>query len=94
MTPQIKSGKAGTAAVIMLAFLLFYFPSMLALFSHDSEPKDMTTFNILMATCYTGIFCVNYFLLVPKIFFGKDSILIFFVINFILVLCVCSLLPG
>ncbi len=66
MTPQIKNRKAGKAAVILLAFLLFYFPSMLALFSQDSEPKDMTTFNILMATCYTGIFCVNYFFIVPK----------------------------
>lgn len=93
MTPPIKSTKAGTATVVLLAFLLFYFPSMLALFSHESEPKDMTTFNILMATCYTGIFCVNYFLLVPKIFFGKDSKLLFFVINVILVICLCSLLP-
>ena len=93
MTPPIKSSKAGTATVVLLAFLLFYFPSMLALFSHESEPKDMTTFNILMATCYTGIFCVNYFLLVPKIFFGKDSKLLFLVINIILVLCLCLLLP-
>lgn len=93
MTPPIKSSKAGTATVVLLAFLLFYFPSMLALFSHDSEPKDLTTFNILMATCYTGIFCVNYFLLVPKIFFGKDSKLLFFVINIFLVVILCSLLP-
>ncbi|MDE7347417.1 MAG: sensor histidine kinase [Muribaculaceae bacterium] len=93
MTPQIKNRKAGTAAVILLAFLLFYFPSMLALISHDSEPKDMTMFNILMATCYTGIFCVNYFLIVPKIFFGKDSKLLFFIINIFLVAILCSLLP-
>lgn len=93
MTQQIKNRKAWTAAVILLAFLLFYFPSMLTLFSHDNEPKDMTTFNILMATCYTGIFCVNYFLIVPRIFFGKDSKYMFFVINFFLVVILCSLLP-
>ncbi|MDE6648734.1 MAG: sensor histidine kinase [Muribaculaceae bacterium] len=88
-----KNGKAGTAAVILLAFLLFYFPSMLALLSKDSEPKDMTIFNILIATCYTGIFCVNYFLIVPKILFGKDNKVLFFIINLILVICLCSLLP-
>ncbi len=93
MTPPIKSSKAGTAAVILLAFLLFYFPSMLTLFSNNSEPKDMTTFNILMATCYTGIFCANYFLIVPKIFIGRDNKFLFFLINFILVVCLCSILP-
>ena len=93
MTPPIKSSKAGSAAVILLAFLLFYFPSMLALLSHDSEPKGMIAFNILISTCYTGIFCVNYFLIVPNILFGKDSKILFFTVNFILVVCLCSLLP-
>ena len=88
-----KNAKAGTAAVILLAFLLFYFPSMLAILSQDSEPKDMIVFNILMSTCYTGIFCVNYFLIVPKILFGRDSKFLFFTVNFILVVCLCSLLP-
>lgn len=93
MTPQIKSSKAGTAAVIMLAFLLFYFPSMLILFTHENEPKDMTAFNLLIATCYTGVFCINYFLIVPKIFFEKDNKLLFFFLNVVIVLFLCSLLP-
>lgn len=93
MTPPIKNSKAGTAAVILLAFLLFYFPSMLTIFSQDGEPKDMTKLNILMATCYTGIFCANYFLIVPKIFFEKDNKFLFFIINLILVVGLCSLLP-
>lgn len=93
MTPQIKNSKAGAAVVILLAFLLFYFPSMLALFSHDSEPKDMTSFNVLIATCYTGVFCANYFLIVPKFFFERDNKFLFFSINVVLVVCICSLLP-
>ncbi|MDE6018572.1 MAG: histidine kinase [Muribaculaceae bacterium] len=93
MTPQIKSSKAGTAAVILLAFLLFYFPSMLILFAHDNEPKDMTAFNLLIATCYTGVFCINYFLIVPKIFFEKDNKLLFFFLNVVIVVSLCSLLP-
>lgn len=93
MTPQIKSSKAGTAAVILLAFLLFYFPSMLALFSQDNEPIDITIFNILMATCYTGIFCANYFIIVPEIFFKRENKFLFFLINLILVVILCSILP-
>lgn len=88
-----KNTKAGSAAVILLAFLLFYFPSMLAILSHDSEPKGMIAFNILISTCYTGIFCMNYFLIVPKVLFGKDSKILFFTVNFILVVSLCSLLP-
>ena len=88
-----KNTKAGASAVILLACLLFYFPSMLAILSHDSEPKEMIAFNILISTCYAGIFCVNYFLIVPKVLFGKDSKILFFSVNFILVVCLCSLLP-
>lgn len=93
MSSQIKSSKAGTAAVILLAFLLFYFPSMLTLLTHDNQPNDMIAFNILIATCYTGIFCANYFWIVPRIFFEKDNKILFFLINFILVAILCSLLP-
>lgn len=93
MTQQIKSSKAGSAAVILLAFLLFYFPSMLTMFSRDNEPLDMIIFNVLMASCYTGVFCVNYFYIVPKIFIERDNKFLFFLVNFILVCCLCSLLP-
>ncbi len=79
--------------MILLAFLLFYLPSMLVLFSHDNEPTDMTIFNVLIASCYTGIFCINYFWIVPKIFFEKDNKILFFVINFLLTAILCSLLP-
>ncbi len=92
MTQQVKNKKAGTAAVILLAFLLFYFPSVIAMLSHDNEPDDMTTFRILMATCYTGVFCANYFIIVPKLFFGKDKKFLFFITNTILVVGLCSLL--
>ncbi len=93
MTPPIKSSKAGTAAVILLAFLLFYLPTMLAILSHDKEPNVMMRLNVLMATCYTGIFCINYLVIVPKIFIEKDNKVMFFLVNVILVVGLCSLIP-
>ena len=36
---------------------------------------------------------MNYFLIVPKILFGKDSRILFFTVNFVLVVFLCSLLP-
>lgn len=93
MTPPIKSSKAGTAAVILLAFLLFYLPTMLAILSHDKEPGVIMRLNVLMATCYTGIFCINYLVIVPKIFIGKDNKVLFFIINLCLVVGLCSLIP-
>ncbi len=93
MTPPIKNSKAGTAAVILLAFLLFYLPTMLAILSHDKEPNVIMKLNVLMATCYTGIFCINYLVIVPKIFMGRENKVMFFLINFCLVVGLCSLIP-
>ncbi len=93
MTPPIKSSKAGTAAVILLAFLLFYLPSMLAVLSHNREPSDIMRLNVLMATCYAGLFCVNYLLIVPRVFIDKDNKFLFVFINFWLIVGLCSLIP-
>ncbi len=93
MTPPIKNSKAGTAAVILLAFLLFYLPSMLSILSHDKKPNDIMRLNVLMANCYAGIFCINYFLLVPKIIIRKESKPLFFFLNFLLIAALCSLIP-
>ncbi len=93
MTPPFKNSKAGTAAVILLAFLLFYLPTMLSVLSHDKGPYVMMRLNILMATCYTGIFCINYLVIVPKIFIEKENKVMFFLLNFCLVVGLCSLIP-
>ena len=90
---MFKTSKPGAAAVILLAFLLFYLPSMLALFSSDGEPRSMTMLNVAMATCYTLIFILNYFIIIPKTLFGKDRTAIFFATNLIIVAGLCSLLP-
>ncbi len=61
---KVRSNFAGTATAILLSFLLFYFPSVLAIYGHDDEPGIWTIFSIVMATLYTLIFCVNYFWIV------------------------------
>ncbi len=88
-----KKSLTGAATIIPAAFLLFYLPSVLTLLSRDREPFDMTLLNLMMATCYTTIFCLNYFLFVPDMIFRRNRKTLFFITNFIIILFLCSLLP-
>lgn len=90
---KVRSNFTGTATVILLSFLLFYFPSMLAIFSRGDEPWGFTITSIMMATLYTAVFCVNYFWLVPETIFKKDRKILFFISNILLILFACSLIP-
>lgn len=90
---QIKTGKSGTATVILLSFLLFYLPSVIALFSHGDEPWSWTLLSIIMATFYTAVFCINYFKLVPMVLFRSDRKVLFFLLNFLIIAVICCLTP-
>lgn len=90
---KTRQSITGSAYIILAAFLLFYLPSMLTLLSRDQEPLDMTLLSLVMATCYTAIFCLNYFLFVPDMFFRRNRKALFFITNFVIILFVCSLLP-
>ena len=90
---KVRSNFAGTATVVLLSFLLFYFPSMLAIFSKGDEPWRWTLMSIVMATLYTAIFCINYFWIVPATLFKNDRKLIFFLSNILLILLACSIIP-
>lgn len=92
-TKHIKADFAGTAAVILSAFLLFYLPSMLAIFSHGDEPWEWTVLSIIMATLYTAIFCINYFWIVPDTLVKKDRKSLFFLYNIVLILLACAIVP-
>lgn len=89
----IKSNSAGTVTVILSSFLLFYLPSMLAVFSRVDEPMEWTLISVGMATVYTAVFCINYFWIVPLTLFRNDRKIAFFVLNLILVVLGCSLIP-
>ncbi len=89
----LVSRLGGTATVMLLAFLLFYLPSMLTLLSRDGEPKLWTVTGVVMATFYTLVFCINYFWLVPWTLLRNDRKSLYFIINFCIIVVVCCLVP-
>lgn len=90
---NVRSNFAETATVVLLAFLLFYFPSMLAILTKGDEPWEWIMWSIAMATSYTAVFCIDYFWIVPATLFRKDRKFLFFFSNIILILVACSLIP-
>lgn len=90
MAPQTKTNRAWTTTVILLAFLLFYFPSMLSLFDRNGGPGVVT--GLLSSTIYTSIFCLNYLWLIPGVLMRGNRAL-FFLCNLVLVMIGSSLIP-
>ncbi|MDE5675010.1 MAG: histidine kinase [Muribaculaceae bacterium] len=90
---NVRSNFAETATVVLLAFLLFYFPSMLAILTKGDEPWGWIMWSIAMATSYTAVFCLNYFWIVPATLFRSDRKFLFFITNIVLILFTCSLIP-
>ncbi|MBD5225901.1 MAG: histidine kinase [Bacteroidales bacterium] len=90
-TPRNSS----TATVVLLACMLFYLPSALAIVTHDGEPMVWAVFNVAMATCYTVVFCVNYFMLVPATLRrpGAPSFYAYLGLNLCMIIAICSLIP-
>ncbi len=80
-----KSKKGGNAQALLLAIVLFYFPSILAIFFHSDEPKGRMIASIGMATFYAFMFCVNYFWLVPKMLVKSEKETLYFASNFLLI---------
>lgn len=83
----------GAATVMLLAFLLFYFPTVLNLLSGDGEPMAWTITGVVMATFYTLVFCINYFKLVPWMLQHPEKRTAYFIINFFIILAICCLIP-
>lgn len=90
MKTQSKTNRAWTTTVILLAFLLFYFPSMLALFDRSGGPGLVP--GLLSSTIYTSIFCLNYLWLIPGVLMHGNKML-FFLCNLLLVTIGCCLIP-
>ena len=89
----LVSRLGGTATAMLLAFLLFYLPSVLTLLSHNGEPRLWTVTGVVMATFYTVVFCVNYFWLVPWLLEHPEKRSLYFIVNVVLIIAVCCLIP-
>lgn len=89
----LVSRLGGTATAMLLAFLLFYFPSVLTLLSENGEPRLWTVTGVVMATFYTLVFCVNYFWLVPWSLEHPEKRSLYFIVNVVLIIAVCCLIP-
>lgn len=85
--------KGGNATVLLLAFLLFYFPTMLAVFSGSGEPRGWIVMSVSMATLYSLVFCINYFWLVPQMLVKSDRTSLYFIINIVIIILLCSIAP-
>ena len=94
MSDQIRQNRfAGTATVMVLSFLLFYFPSVLAVFSREGEPKVWIIMHVVMATFYTAVFCVNYSGSYRPHSCNTDRKPLIFSGKLLLITAICSLIP-
>lgn len=71
----------GTTTAMLLAFLLFYFPSVLSLFSRNGEPIVWSITGVVMATVYSMVFCINFFWLVPRLINRTEKRSVYFLVN-------------
>lgn len=93
MNNKLTSNRAGAATVVLLSFLLFYFPSVITILSEHHTPPEITRMNIAMSTTYTAIFCLNYFLIIPKSLFGHGRKLWFYIGNAVIIVLGLCVLP-
>lgn len=79
--------------MILLPLLLFFLPSMLALFGSGDHPPGHRVVIIVMASLYAAIFCLNYFWIVPATMIRENNKPLFFLYNFIAIMLACMFVP-
>lgn len=82
----------GTSSVILVSLLLFYLPSVLAIFNHTHEHPGWIVMNVIMSTFYTAVFCVNYYWLVPAMLIRSDRKPLYFAANLCMIIAICALI--
>lgn len=93
MNKSTSSNRFGTAVVILLSFLLFYFPPVINLLLQHKGPPGIDGVNLLLATVYSIIFFVNYFILIPGTLFGNGRNYWFYVVNFLMIASGLCIIP-
>ncbi|MBD5356713.1 MAG: histidine kinase [Bacteroides sp.] len=92
MSSLLYTKKGGNAPAILLAFALFYFPTAFSIFSHNGGPGNWTMISVIIATLYALMFCVNYFWLVPRMLVRSEKQTLYFIINFLLIIGLCTIM--
>ncbi|MDE6028618.1 MAG: histidine kinase [Muribaculaceae bacterium] len=82
-----------TATVIILSIVVFYLPSILFQMEKGDGIWEWDFIGMVMATFYTMAFCLNYFLLVPRLLLRSSRLPLFFIINFCIVLATMIFIP-
>lgn len=93
---KFKEGqqRSNTGIIVLLSCLLFYTPTFLSFFGTTKVPISWIILGIGMATLYAGVFCLNYFWIIPATLLrrpGRNAI--FFITNVLLILGVSALVP-
>ncbi len=82
-----------TTTIIILSIVLFYLPTILFQVEKGDEIWDWDFLGILMATCYTAAFCVNYYWLVPTLLRRNNRWPLYLVINLSMVITTMIIIP-
>lgn len=90
---KLTTNRVGTATVLLLSFLLFYFPSVITILLRQNTPLEMQRISFVMSTTYAAIFCLNYFVLIPKALFEHRARIFFYTINAALICMAVCLIP-
>ena len=82
-----------TASVVVLAIVIFYLPSILFQMEKGDEIWEWDLLGMVMATFYTTAFCLNYYILVPKLLFRNSRLTLYLLLNFCMVLATMIFIP-
>ncbi len=89
-----KQQRSNTGIIVLLSCLLFYSPSVLSLFDTSREPVSWIVFSIVISTLYVGVFCLNYFWIIPRTLLrGPGRNALFFVTNILFIVAILAILP-
>lgn len=83
----------GAAIALALCVLIFIFPPVVDILGEEHSPFVWRLFRLLMSFISAGVFCLNYFFLVPGILGRADHKFRFLFVDIVVICGVCAVLP-
>lgn len=81
------------AIAMALCVLIFIFPPVVDILGEEHSPLEWRLFRFVMALLSMGVFCLNYFMLVPDMLGRPERKARLILINLIVIFGACSILP-